>query len=118
MVPANFHDVTHDQMKRNLTLESLLSQFKSGNSFSSRITYFDTSVELLKTRLVLDMFKTFTRLNLKAEFCAEFENPFLSCRTGGFKAPERVNYPTPHFFPNVQNIKYIPIMSLLMHQMT
>ena len=54
----------------------------------------------------------------ESKFCAEFENPFLSCRTGGFKAPERVNYPAPHIFPNVPKIIFIPIMSLLMHQMT
>ena len=54
----------------------------------------------------------------ESKFCVEFENPFLSCRTAGFKAPERVNYPTPHFFPNLPKIKYIPIMSLLVHQMT
>ena len=54
----------------------------------------------------------------ESKFCAEFENPFLSCRTGGFKAPERVNYPTSHFFPNLPKSEYIPIISLLMHQMT
>ena len=47
----------------------------------------------------------------ESKFCAKFENPFLSCRTRGFKAPERGYYPTPHLFPNVSKIKYIPITS-------
>ena len=37
----------------------------------------------------------------ESKFCAELENPFLSCRNGGFKAPERGYYPPPQFFPNV-----------------
>ena len=42
-----------------LTLESLLNQFKSENSFLGRRTYPD--IELVKACVVLDMFKTFTR---------------------------------------------------------
>ena len=42
----------------------------------------------------------------ESKFCAEFEKPFRSCRTGRFKAPERGNCPTPHFFQMCQNFIY------------
>ena len=34
----------------------------------------------------------------ESRFCVEFKNPFLSCRTGGFRASERGFYPNPTFF--------------------
>ena len=50
----------HDKM----TLESLLNQFKSENSYQGRRTYPDSyfSVELVKACVVLNMFKTFISL--------------------------------------------------------
>ena len=43
-----------------ITHESLLNQFILGNSYLSRRTYWDNSVEIVKLRVALDMFKTFT----------------------------------------------------------
>ena len=56
MVPAHFHDVTHEKSKADLVKilqdhpESPLNQFKSENSILSRRAYPDNLVNLSRTR--------------------------------------------------------------------